>query len=102
MQRMFLLDGQLFKVPSLTDRDRPPSEPRSTKSSTPDDSSDHAPTEDETGSTRSSNSISRAASTAGVIGGLSLLIVAGGLRRRMSLREQAQRIKPRVERPKSA
>jgi hypothetical protein len=85
MQRMFLLDGQLFKVPSLTDLERPPTEPRSTKGSTSKDSSDDTPTGKEVGSTRS---LTGAARTAGLICGLSLLVIAGGLRRRMSLRSR--------------
>jgi hypothetical protein len=80
MQRMFLLDGQLFKVPNISDLDHPPIQPRSTKGLTSADPSEPAPAGKDASSTRSSGSISRAARTAGVIGGLSLLVV-GGLRR---------------------
>jgi hypothetical protein len=81
MQRMFLLDGQVFKVPSLSDLDRPPTRPGIPKGSTPAGSSDTTPGGKQHGLISPSGAISRAARTAGVISGLSLLVVAYGLRR---------------------
>jgi hypothetical protein len=90
MRRMFLIGGQLFKVPNMSDLDHPPTEPqRSPKGPTSAGSTD---TTKEAGSVPLSGSISKAARTTGVIGGLSLLIIAGGLRRlRRSSRHRRRR-----------
>jgi hypothetical protein len=81
MQRMFMIEGNVFKVPNLSDLDRPPTQPRSANGSTPADSSNSTTGHNDAGATHSPISTFKAAGTTGIIGGLSLFIIFASRRR---------------------
>jgi hypothetical protein len=81
MQRMFMIEGQVFKVPNLGDLDSPPTEPRSSKDAAPRNSPNSTNDQKNNGALHSSGLTFKAAGTTGIIGGLSLFIIALSRRR---------------------